>query len=147
MPGWLSWLPDWVWAYDYPNNVNSVGQPLTDGLIFDGYGTHLVPPVFPTPIYETTMAVIIFLILWRMRKKTQIPGLIIGWYMVFNGIERFLIEQIRVNNVFNFLGMKVTQAEVISVCFVIAGVALILWARKRGVPVQKAVGDSSGTVA
>lgn len=147
MPGWLSWMPDWIWAYDYPNNVNGVGEPLTEGLIFDGYGTHLVPPVFPTPIYETTMAVIIFLVLWRMRKKTRIPGLIIGWYMVFNGIERFLIEQIRVNNVFNFLGMKVTQAEVISVSFVLAGIALILWVRKRGVPVQKAAGDSPGTVS
>ena len=24
-PGWLSWAPDWIWAYAYPNNVNRVG--------------------------------------------------------------------------------------------------------------------------
>ncbi len=23
-PGWLSWLPDWAWSYNYPNNVNGV---------------------------------------------------------------------------------------------------------------------------
>jgi hypothetical protein len=43
--------------------------------------------------------------------------------------------------------MKVTQAEVISVCFILAGIALILWVRKRGLPVQKAVGDSSAPVS
>ena len=26
-PGWLSWAPDWVWAYAYPNNVNAVYGP------------------------------------------------------------------------------------------------------------------------
>jgi hypothetical protein len=23
-PGWLSWLPDWAWSYDYPNNVGAI---------------------------------------------------------------------------------------------------------------------------
>ena len=27
-PGWLSWAPDWVWAYAYPNNVNAVYGPV-----------------------------------------------------------------------------------------------------------------------
>ncbi|MFN8777087.1 MAG: prolipoprotein diacylglyceryl transferase [Flavobacteriales bacterium] len=130
-PDWLSWLPDSLWAYDYPNNVNGVGEPLTNGVIFEGYGTHLVPPVFPTPVYETTMAVIIFLILWRLRKKMHVPGAILGFYLVLNGLERFMIEQIRVNQVFDFLGMRVTQAEVISVLFFTGGLLLLIWCRMR----------------
>jgi phosphatidylglycerol---prolipoprotein diacylglyceryl transferase len=56
------WIPQWLWSYDYPNNVNAVmgphrggyvGELITDGTSFEGYGTHLVPGVFPTPLYET----------------------------------------------------------------------------------------------
>jgi prolipoprotein diacylglyceryltransferase len=95
---------------------------------------HLVPGVFPTPLYEIFMALIIFGILWFMRKKTHIPGIISGAYLIFNGIERFMIEKIRVNNVSTYLGMKMTQAEFISILFVIAGIALIsfiLYRNKR----------------
>ena len=68
-PGWMSWAPDWVWSYAYPNNVNGVYGPRSAGYTgklidpnvhpfpaFEGYGTYLDPAVFPTPIYETTAA-------------------------------------------------------------------------------------------
>jgi phosphatidylglycerol---prolipoprotein diacylglyceryl transferase len=123
-------LPEKLWAYDYPNNVNGVGQPMMDGVVFEGYGTHLVPPVFPTPLYETTMAVLIFAGLWYFRSRLKTPGMIMGLYLVFNGLERFLIEQIRVNNTFPLLGMKVTQAEVIALLFLTGGIIMI-WLVKR----------------
>jgi prolipoprotein diacylglyceryl transferase len=122
-PGWLSYLPDWVWAYDYPNNVINEGIPIP-GCV----GEHcfrLAETVYPTPIYETTMAVIIFFILWSIRKKIQAPGALFAIYLMFNGVERFLIEKIRVNNVFDFLGMQVTQAEIISTFMFLAGVGLL----------------------
>jgi phosphatidylglycerol:prolipoprotein diacylglycerol transferase len=131
MPSVLSFLPDWFWAYDYPNNVNGMGAPMTSGAIFPGYGTHLEIPVFPTPLYETILATIIFLILWSMRKRIKVPGLIFGWYLVLNGIERFFIEQIRVNNFIDFLGMKWTQAMFIAVVFVIGGLGFIFWRKKQ----------------
>jgi len=140
-PGWLSWAPDWLWAYDYPNNVNQVtgpsadtfGMPITDPTVpcFDGYCTHLVPSVFPTPVYETLMALVIFGILWSLRKRIQVPGVIFSIYLIFNGIERFFIEKIRVNNKFDFLGMKATQAEMIAVIFILIGAGLLIWLLKR----------------
>lgn len=140
-PGWLSWAPDWVWAYDYPNNVNQVtgpsndtfGLPITDPNVpcFEGYCTYLSPSVFPTPFYETMMTIVIFLILWSLRKRIAIPGAIFSIYLIFNGLERFLIEKIRVNNKFDLLGMKVTQAEVIAVLFIITGVAMLTWLYQR----------------
>lgn len=136
-PGWMSWLPDWMWSYDYPNNVNGVigasadtfGMRITDPNVpcWDGYCTHLVPSVWPTPFYETIMATVIFLILWSLRKKIKIAGVITGLYLVFNGIERFLIESIRVNNKFDLLGIQATQAQVIAVCFIAAGVLMLWW--------------------
>jgi|JI6StandDraft_1071083.scaffolds.fasta_scaffold09074_3 phosphatidylglycerol:prolipoprotein diacylglycerol transferase len=154
-PEWLSWLPDWMWAYDYPNNVNydasyqghlgplndTFVEPITNPTLpcFDGYCTHLSPPVFPTPFYETIMAVIIFLILWRLRKRIQIPGFIFGLYLILNGIERFFIEKIRVNNKFDFFGMEGTQAELIAVIFMLVGIAILILQTKK----QRALQQSS----
>ena len=144
-PGWLSWAPDWVWAYAYPNNVNAVYGPRAAGYTgklidpatqpwpaFEGYGTYLDPAVFPTPIYETTAAVIGFAFLWGMRKRwTDVPGKIFAAYLMFNGFERFWVEKIRVNTTFDFLGMTMTQAELISVCTFMSGIALWVWATRR----------------
>ena len=133
-PDWMGFLPDWMWAYQYPNNVNSVGPkiPADSGMdVFEGYGHYLDVPVFPTPIYETTMAVVIFAILWALRKRITIPGVLFGTYLMFNGFERFWIEKIRVNNKFDLLGMTVTQAEVISVLTFIGGLALVIFLTRR----------------
>jgi len=137
-PKWLTWLPDWAWAYDYPNNVgavtnfdgNTYGVPITEGPCFEGYCTHLVPSVYPTPIYETTMAVMIFALLWYLRKKWSIPGMIFAMYLVLNGIERFFIEKIRVNNEFDLMGMMVTQAEIISTLFILSGLFLLYYFKR-----------------
>jgi prolipoprotein diacylglyceryltransferase len=40
---------------------------------------------------------------------------------MFNGVERFFIEKIRVNETYNIIGSKITQAEIISVILVLLG--------------------------
>jgi len=32
-PNWLSWAPDWVWSYPFPNNVNAVYGPRPAGTL------------------------------------------------------------------------------------------------------------------
>ena len=123
-PEWLSFLPEWTWAYNYPHNILNEGIPIP-GCV----GSHcfqLAQTVFPTPIYETTMTILIFAFLWLIRKKIKVPGSLFAIYLMFNGAERFLIEKIRVNNVFDFLGMKVTQAEVISTFLFITGLVMLI---------------------
>lgn len=129
-PNWLSWLPDWTWSYNFPNNVNRVGRLIkeTDPWeIFPGYGTCLDIPVFPTSLYETTMAVVIFSILWSLRSRFKTPGILFGIYLMFNGFERFWIEKIRVNTTFDFIGIEMTQAELISVLLTSSGIVLITY--------------------
>ncbi len=124
-PQWLSFLPEWTWAYSYPHNI------LNEGVLIPGcVGEHcyqLAEPVFPTPLYETTMALIIFAILWSVRKKITIPGSLFAIYLMFNGLERFLIEKIRVNNKFDVLNMQVTQAEIISTILFLIGLILLIY--------------------
>lgn len=131
------WLPSWLWSYDYPNNVNAVmgphrggysGVPITEGTCFEGYCTHLVPGVFPTPLYETLMCLLLFGALWWLRKHINLPGALFAVYLIMNGVERFLIEKIRVNEL--FLGSW-TQAEVISLGLIILGAASLVVLNKR----------------
>jgi len=143
-PGWLSWAPDWFWAYNYPNNVNQDCNPYTEdspeylaniNCNFEET-PYLVANVFPTPLYEIITCGLFFLILWKLRKRISVPGVLFGIYMILAGFERFMIEKIRVNTIMDFLGMKVTQAEIISTGMMIGGAALIVYAYKRHTPLK-----------
>ena len=127
-PEWLSWLPDWAWAYDYPNNV--LGIDLKQDFAQMGY-VSLTGNAWPTPIYETTMALIIFGFFWYMRKRWTVPGMVVAWYLLLGGIERLAIEQIRINNEYPIFG-GVTQAEIISTVMIVVGIAFIFIMPKVG---------------
>src|SRR5690606_37354002 len=127
-PDWMSFLPDWMWAYDYPNNV--LGINLQEDFHRMGYES-LTGNAWPTPFYETLMATIIFAILWSLRKKIAIPGFIFSLYLSFNGVERFVIEKIRINPDYHFLGIEATQAELIANTMFIAGIAGLFYFSKN----------------
>jgi phosphatidylglycerol:prolipoprotein diacylglycerol transferase len=77
------------------------------------------------------MASIIFGILWSVRKKIVFPGFMFSLYMAFNGVERFFIEQYRVNTKLEWIqGINATQAEVIAILFVLIGIAGMLFSYK-----------------
>ena len=52
-----------------------------------------------------------------------------GIYLVLNGLERFVVELIRVNISYNFIGIPTTQAEMIAIGLVILGLILIFVSR------------------
>lgn len=122
-------LPDWFFAYTYPHNVNRDGIPLTNCTWTD-YCNHLPLPVFPTPAYEIIVCLILFGILWKIRKRINIPGRMFAIYLMMNGVERFLIEQIRVNTRYSIFGFYPTQAEIISSLLFFGGLILYVKAPK-----------------
>lgn len=124
------WLPEWLWKYTYPNNVLNEGVAIPN-CIYSDYCFQLAEPVYPTPLYETLAALILFLILWKLRKRIHIAGQLFFVYLIFNGIERFFIEKIRVNAVYTISGLSITQAEIISVLFMIGGVIGFLWLKNQ----------------
>jgi phosphatidylglycerol:prolipoprotein diacylglycerol transferase len=128
-PDWLSWAPDWIWAYDYPNNVNNAGVRIADCARDNCY--HLDPMVFPTPFYETVMCSILFVVIWKMRKKVNIPGVLFAIYMIMSGLERFFIEKIRVNTTYELAGFQITQAEIISSLMILGGISMWLVLKKK----------------
>jgi phosphatidylglycerol:prolipoprotein diacylglycerol transferase len=127
-----AFLPDWMVAYTFPNNVINEGVRLAD--CTGQYCSYLPIPVFPTPFYETVICLTLFLILWGIRKSMKVPGTLFAVYLIFNGIERFLVEKIRVNTTYNLFGFHPTQAEIISFFLVISGVLLLFFLRRNYVP-------------
>ena len=95
------WLPDWLWAQTYDGNIAGVTIP--------------PPGVYPTPIYEVLMSFAAFALLWKLRKQPHAAGWLFGVYLLLAGIERLLIESIRVNTTYDLFGFAVTQAQIIAV--------------------------------
>lgn len=135
-PNPIGWLPDWMWSYTFPNNVNEAGVPIA-GCV-GKYCNQLPQPVYPTAFYETVMGTVLFGVLWVVRKRLKPFGAVFALYLILNGLERFLIEKIRVNNEMELFGFHPTQAEVISTCLMIAGVILwIILLQKKSARPQK----------
>jgi len=118
-PEWMAFLPDWMWSYTFPHNVINAGIPI-EGCM-GKFCMELANPVWPTAFYEVVMSLLIFGILWSIRKQIKVPGVLFFIYLIFNGIERFFIEKIRINTEYNILG-GITQAEIISFCLVLIGI-------------------------
>ena len=117
-PEWMSFLPDWMWAFSYPGNVLMKGVPFATN---DIYCYVLENPVFPTPFYETIMCSVLFFFLWAIRKKIHTAGLLFSIYLMLNGVERFLIEKIRVDVEYHIFNIHFKQATLIAIILFICG--------------------------
>lgn len=85
--------------------------------------------VHPTPIYETLVMGFVAWWLWRNRDSFRV-GLLFAWYLVFSGLERFLIEFIRRNQP-DLLGL--TAAQLTALAMVLAGgIWLVRVGRREG---------------
>lgn len=125
----FSWLPNWLWSYDYPHNVNKEGIPILN-CTWGDYCYHLPQGVYPTSLYEITIGLLLFAFLWLIRKKISTPGRLFAIYLFVNGLERFFIEKIRVNTRYDIFGYHPTQAEIISFLLMITGIILYWYAPK-----------------
>jgi phosphatidylglycerol---prolipoprotein diacylglyceryl transferase len=98
-----------------------------------GLATNAIVRVHPTPIYEFIVGGLIAWFLWRrgagrLRDKA-VAGEILAEYLVLTGLARFLVEFIRINprSAFGVL----TNAQVVSLLSIVAGVVLIFVVRSR----------------
>jgi len=118
-PEFLALLPDWMWAYDFPHNVIKEGVPIPS--CHGDYCYMLDVPVFPTPFYESTFSAVFALIIWSLKSKIKAGGILFFMMLIMNGITRFFIEKIRVNNTYDIGASHITQAEIISSFLVVGG--------------------------
>ena len=124
MPQFISFLPNWMWSFNFPHNVINAGIPI-EGCT-GNYCNVLANPVYPTPFYESFVCIVLFTVLWLIRKRINFPGYMFSIYLIFNGIERFFIELIRINETMHLFGIEFTQAELIAILLVIIGTTGLL---------------------
>ncbi len=124
-------MPRWLAAMNYPHNVGYEGMPIKD--CKGDYCNVLPVAVFPTPIYEFIAGVLLFGFMWSIRKKLKYPLHMFAMYLILAGVERFLVELVRVNSKYDLGFIHPSQAEIISVVLFITGISILLFYRKKDV--------------
>jgi phosphatidylglycerol:prolipoprotein diacylglycerol transferase len=120
------------WGTDYSNGTVSPTNLFRGTDIAKNYPGGIVPPdtpLHPTPVYEFLLMLIIFFILWKLRKKDWPDGKLFMVYLVLAGIERLSIEFIRLNPKLLF---GLTEAQLISAGMIIIGsLGIVYFNRKK----------------
>jgi prolipoprotein diacylglyceryltransferase len=124
-----AYVPQILWAWSYENNIINECDPYQGQVAgkpqVDCKEVKLIEPVYPTPIYEFFIAGFLGMLLWMFRKRlTPFAGMMVSIFFIIVGLERILIEQIRVNEKANYLGFNLTQSEFISILLIIFGFSL-----------------------
>src|SRR5271156_778055 len=88
------------WAMAYPRaiigwNSQTVLTLNDQGQLISGYFPGV--RVHPTPVYETILYTIVFVILWRFRLHNRIDGRVFYLYLMLAGASRFTVEFFRIN--------------------------------------------------
>lgn len=96
----------------------------------DGVSPNAVLSVYPTQLYEVVLGFIMFLVLWRMRDHKHAEGWLFGVYMVFAGVERFVIEFFRAKD--DRLLFGITYAQGIALVIVVLGVVVMMLRSRIG---------------
>ena len=104
---------DLPWAMGYPDGV----VPTDPGV-----------EVHPTPLYEAISMGLLAWALWRLRDAVR-PGGLFALYLVFGGLERFLVEFVRRNEE---AALGLTSAQLISVAMMIGGVIWLAGLQRAG---------------
>lgn len=91
-------------------------------------------PRHPTQLYEALSYILIFTgLIWFYRKRyTKMrDGFIFGVFMILLFTARFFIEFVKNDQVAFEAGMQFNMGQLLSLPFILAGVAMIIWTRIR----------------
>lgn len=109
------------------------------GVVFGGLAGDVAR--HPTQLYEALLeGVLIFLILFALSRKTppRPRGTFIGTFLLLYGVARFCIEFVRQPDAqLGYLwGDWLTMGQALSIPLIVAGVALLVYAKKKKLPQQ-----------
>ena len=118
---------DVAWAMKFPQGL----PPSTAGNMERLFGIAMpagmdpttVLAVHPTQLYEVAAMMVVFAILWVLRRRAAGTGWLFGLYLVMAGAERFLVEFLRAKDDRMFGAF--TLAQVTSIGLVLVGAYLM----------------------
>jgi phosphatidylglycerol---prolipoprotein diacylglyceryl transferase len=101
---------DGPWAMAYPDGTVPTNQ-----------------EVHPTPVYEALAMGFGAWLLWQLRDRFR-PGVLFALYLLYAGVERFLVEFVRRNE---DVALGLTAAQLESLAMMLAGAVWIFVVRRR----------------
>ncbi len=110
------------WGVAYTKAIIGWVNPMTGVPYAPGVVVH------PTPIYELIESVMVFGILWSLRKKSYPSGMIFWLYLILAGIARFVVEFWRINPA---IGLSLTEAQWFSLVLMLIGSTMLANGRNR----------------
>lgn len=129
------------------SEIYGVETTLPWGFVF--LRNHETVPKHPTQIYEALAYLITFGILLRLywrNKGKQKPGLLFGLFLIMVFGFRFLVEYVKEDQVAFEAGMKLNMGQLLSIPFIVTGVAILAWSlsRKKAPEPVKTTGKKKG---
>jgi len=118
---------DVAWAVKFPQGLPASTAGNMERLFGismpQGMDPTTVLAVHPTQLYEVAAMLLAFAVLWVLRKRQAGIGWLFGLYLMFAGVERFLIEFLRAKD--DRMFGTFTLAQVTSVALVLVGGYLV----------------------
>ena len=109
-------VTDMPWGVAYTNAIVGWQNPYTGVPYPPGVRVH------PTPIYELIESVIVFAVLWSVRKKDLASGTVAWLYLILAGFARFVVEFWRINP---SLAAGLSEAQWFSLASIALGLFLL----------------------
>jgi phosphatidylglycerol:prolipoprotein diacylglycerol transferase len=90
-------------------------------------------PRHPTQLYESfAEGLLLFIIMWSLRKKPFKDGMMVGFFLIFYGILRFIIEFFKEPDPqIGFLLTYFTMGQVLCIAQIAAGIVLIFYLNRK----------------
>jgi prolipoprotein diacylglyceryl transferase len=92
-------------------------------------------PRHPAQLYEAIYCFLLFVCLyftWRRKFKTLPDGMLTGWFLVILFTLRFFDEFLKLNQVTFEADLLLNMGQILSIPFVIAGIAILIMAYRKG---------------
>lgn len=92
----------------------------------------------PSQLYEAFFeGIVLFAILWTIRKKAPWPGYLCGLYIIGYGTVRFFIEFFREPDAhLGFVLIGLSMGQVLCFLMIVVGVAILLWSKRRAIQIN-----------
>lgn len=100
------------------------------------HGEALIKARHPSQLYEALYCVfllVFFFWMWKKKRNSLPQGTMFGMFCLFLFTFRFLIEFTKETQVDFEKAMPIDMGQILSLPFVIAGFAIILWSKKKNV--------------
>jgi phosphatidylglycerol:prolipoprotein diacylglycerol transferase len=122
-------------AVEFPDGA----PPSTAGIMNQEFHANLptslpfdeVVSVYPTQLIEVALGIVMFVVLWRLRRHTHAAGWLFGMYCLLAGVERFIVEFFRAKG--DMVG-PLTSAQLIALVITVTGVVLLTTRRAPARP-------------